>query len=87
MAQVEQVEVKLLKYTFQFKRLRWREEFAIKFPPKASPQRIILAHALLEVSGIKPKTSDEAIKVMDAIPMAIVERVFSIWRGTFPPAR
>jgi len=87
MTQVEQVEVKLLKYTFQFKRLRWRQEFAIKFPPKSTPQRIILAHALLEVSGIQPKTLDEAIKVMEAVPMAIVVRVFRIWKGTFPPAR
>ncbi len=87
MEQAEFVEVNLLKYIFKFKRMRWREEFAISVPPKASPQRIILAHALVEVSGIKPKTVSEAIQVMDSVPMAIVERVFRIWKGSFPPAR
>jgi hypothetical protein len=82
-----EVEVKLLKYTFRFKRLLWREEFAIKFPPKANPQRVVLAHALLEVSGIKPKDADEAKRVLDAVPMAIVERVYRIWKGSFGPAR
>jgi hypothetical protein len=82
-----EVEVKLLKYTFRFKRLLWREEFAIRFPPKANPQRVVLSHALLEVSGIKPKNYAEASKVLDAVPMAIVERVYRIWKGSFPAAR
>jgi hypothetical protein len=85
--QLEQVEVKLLKYTFRFKRMRWQEESKIEFSPKKSPQRIVLAHALLEVAGIKPKTLEEANRVMESIPSAIVERVFKIWKGSFPPAR
>ena len=87
MGHLEQVEVKLLKYTFRFKRMRWQEETAIRFLPKKSPQRIMLAHALLEVAGIVPKNLEEATRVMDSIPAAIVERVFKIWRGSFPPAR
>lgn len=82
-----EVEVKLLKYTFRFKRLLWREEFAIKFPADANPQRIVLAHALLEVSGLKPSNTAEALKVLNAVPMAIVERVYRIWKGTFPTSR
>jgi hypothetical protein len=87
MEQLEQVEVKLLKYTFQFKRMRWREHAAIKFEKGKDPQRIILANSLLEVSGIKPKNLEESMRIMDAIPAAIVERVFKIWRASFPPAR
>lgn len=84
---VEIVEVKLLSYKFQFRRIRWREQAAIHFDKKKDPQRVLLAHALLEVSGIKPKDSAEAVRVMDAIPAAIVTRVFKLWRGSFPPAR
>jgi hypothetical protein len=87
MGQQEQVEVKLLQYTFRFKRMRWREEFAIKLTPNKNPQRILLAHALLEVSGLKPASVDEALQVMEAVPMAIVERVFRIWKGSFPASR
>jgi hypothetical protein len=85
--QIKQVEVKLLQYRFVFRKLVWREEFAVKFPPKANPQRVMLAHALLEVSGIKPKNVEEALRVLDAVPIAIVERVFRIWRGSFPASR
>lgn len=87
METLEQVEVKLLNYTFRFKRVRWQEQAAIHFDKKKDPQRVLLAHALLEVSGIKPKDAAEAIRVMDAIPAAIINRVFKLWRGSFPPAR
>lgn len=83
----DQVEVKLLQYIFKFKRLKWREEFAIIFPPKVSPQRIVLSHALLDVSGIVPKTPEEAMKVLNAVPIALVERVYRIWKGSFPASR
>jgi hypothetical protein len=87
MESMEQVEVKLLEYTFKFKRMLWREDFAIKFPPNKDPQRVMLAAALLEVSNLKPKDFDDALRVMDAIPAAIVNRVFRIWRGSFPSSR
>jgi hypothetical protein len=86
MEQMEQVEVKLLKYTFLFKRMRWLDDSTIKFEGRNS-QRVVLAHALLKVSGITPKDLQEALRVMDAIPAAIVDRVFRLWRGSFPPAR
>jgi len=47
----------------------------------------MLAHALLGVSGLTPKNIEESLRIMDSIPPAIVERVFKIWRGSFPPAR
>jgi len=86
MEQLEQVEVKLLNYTFQFKKMRWREHAAIKFEKGKDPQRILLAHALLTVSGIKP-SFEEAMRVMAAIPAPYVDRVFKVWRSSFPPAR
>ena len=87
MGQIEQVEVKLLNYIFKFRRLTWREEFAITFPKGGNPQRVILAAALAEVSGLVPKNFEEALKVFDVVPNAIITRVFKIWKGSFPPSR
>ena len=84
---METVEVRLLHYIFSFKGMKWREHAAIKFEKGKDPQRILLAHALLEVAGIKPKNTAESMRVMEAVPAAIVERVFKIWRAAFPPAR
>lgn len=83
----ETIEIKLLNYCLIFKKMRWREHAAIKFEKNKDPQRILLAHALLEVSGIKPKNFEESMRVMDSIPAAIMDRVFKIWRASFPPAR
>jgi hypothetical protein len=87
MKQLDQVEIKLLNYAFKFKKLYWREEFAIKLTPESYPPRIILAHALLEVSGIVPTDANEALRVLDAMPIAIVDRVYRIWKGSFPASR
>ena len=87
MGQEQQVEVKLLKYVFQFRGIKWREHASIPFTKGKDHQRLLLAYALLTVAGIKPKNVEEATRVMDAIPAAIVDRVFKIWRASFPPAR
>lgn len=84
---MDTIEVKLLKYNFTFKRLKWREEFAIKFQPKKDPIRVVLAYALIEVAGIKPKDLIEAQRVIDAIPTAIATRVWKIYKGGFPASR
>ena len=81
------VDVKLANYQYRFKRLRWREEFAIVFPPNKDPYRVVLANALVEVSGLKIKSLEEAFKVLDAVPSAIVERIFKIYKGSLPASR
>jgi hypothetical protein len=81
------VDVKLLRFDFRFKRLLWREEMAIKLNKKKDPLRTILSHALVEVSGLKPESLEKAEKVIEAIPEAIAERVWKVYRGSFPAAR
>ena len=81
------IEVKLLQYEFKFRRLTWREEFAIKQVPQRDPVRVYLAHALDEVSGLRPKDATEAMRVMDAVPLAIVNRVWKLYKGGFPASR
>jgi alpha-amylase/alpha-mannosidase (GH57 family) len=77
----QQVEVKLLNYVFRFKRLKWEEEFAIKFPKNKDQTRIYLAYALVEVSGLKIESLAEATRVISALPTAIASRVFRIYKG------
>jgi hypothetical protein len=81
---MESVEVKLLKYTFRFKPLLWREEFGIKFGKDEDRLRVFLAYALEEVSGIKVKTVAEAKRVLSPIPSSVIQRVFVIYKGSIP---
>lgn len=81
---MELIEVKLLKYAFRFKPLNWREEFSVQYDAKKNRQRTLLAHALVEVSGLKVSSVDEAWKVLDPVPEQILNRVYIIYRGSLP---
>lgn len=81
------IEVKLLHYTFRFKRQMWRDEFNIKFPKGRDQTRVYLAHALVEVSGLPVKSIADATKIIDSLPTAISSRVFRIYKGQLPPNR
>ena len=81
---METVEVKLLQYTFHFRKLTWREEFGIKFEPKENRLRTVLAHALADISGYQIKSIDDAKKVLNQIPTSIISRAFIIYKGSLP---
>src|SRR5271168_4992503 len=81
------IEIKLLKYTFLFRQLSWREEFGIKYDPKKDRMRTLLSHALDEVSGLKVTSVPEATKVLDALPQSVVVRVFILYKGETPEPR
>jgi hypothetical protein len=80
------IEISLLHYTFQFRRLAWREEFSIKFG-KEDPRRVTLATALDNVSGLKINSVDEALKIFKSIPNAVLERAYIIYRYKLPKTR
>ena len=84
---MDTVEVKLLNYTFQFRRLSWREEFGIKFEQKENRLRTVLAYALKDISGFPINTVEEAKRVLAPIPSSIIDRVFIIYKGSMVPAR
>jgi hypothetical protein len=84
---MDYVEIQLLKYKFHFRQLKWREEFLLKFPEKKDPVLVILAHALVEISGLKVTTIEEAQRIIDTLPYAIVTRVFKLYRGSRPLTR
>ncbi len=79
------IEVQLLNYIFQFRQLTWREKFALKFG-KEDPQKIILAAALDNVSGTKT-TFEEAMRIFQKIPPAVLRRAYIIYRYKLPKAR
>ena len=59
--------------------MTWHEEFRIEFP-KGDQTRLYLAHALVEISGLKVDLK-EAKRVMNALPLAIARRIFRIYKG------
>jgi hypothetical protein len=81
------VEVTVLKYQFRFKPIYWREEFGIKPDPKLDRRRQILAHALVEISGLKINDLKEGMSVFAAIPISIIDRIFTVYKGSLPPAQ
>jgi hypothetical protein len=81
------VEIKLLNYTFRFRGLHWRQEFGLAFDEKSDRLRTILSHALVEVSGLPVGSAAEAMKLLKAVPSAIIQRVFVIYKGSLPPPR
>src|SRR5258708_26448553 len=81
------VEVKLLNYNFLFRPMCWREEFKIESGPDVGRLRSTLAHALVEISGLKVESIADALRVMEAIPSAVLYRIFLIYRGSLPAPR
>jgi len=81
------VEVKILQYTFHFRELSWREEGSLKFPKGEDRLRLILSHAMTQVSGLAVATREEAMKVLLAIPSAVIQRMFVIYKGNLPNPR
>ncbi len=80
------IEVILLNYRFKFRRLFWKEEFELDTKNRDG-RRVVLATALVEVSGLKIKNFDDAWRVLEAIPTAILHRVFLIYKGKQPETR
>lgn len=78
------VEVKILKYTFQFRQLSWREETSVQ---NGSRLRGILSKALVEVSGLKVKSPEDALKVLRPLPDTVLQRVFILYKGNLPMPR
>jgi hypothetical protein len=84
---MEPIEVKILQYTFQFRQLSWREENAIVYTKGEDRLKTILSYALVEVSGLKVKSREEAMKVLRPLPSAVVQRCFVMYKGSFPMPR
>lgn len=81
------VEVKLLHYKFRFRKLSWREEFHLQISPGKNPTRVILSHALENVSGLPVRSVTEAAKIFAVMPLPVVSRVYRIYKGLLPSSK
>jgi len=80
------VEVCLLNYKFRFRRLTWLEELNLVIPPGKNSMRVVLAHALENVSDLKA-SPEEAEKIFAVMPLPVVSRVYRIYKGSLPTNR
>ena len=80
------VDVKLLKYKFTFRQLAWREEHTIKFEGKDA-RRVLLSSALHAISGLVVPYYEEAYRVIEAITIPTLNRVFVMYKGGLPDSR
>ena len=82
------IEVKLLNYKFLFRPVFWREEFKADAGPRDGDRlRALLSRALVEVSGLKIASPEDAMRVLKAIPLTVIYRVFLIYKGSLPASR
>lgn len=84
---MDTIKIPILQFVLHFKPLLWREEFGIKFQPNEDRLRTFLAAALVEVSGVKVNTLEEAKKVLAPLPSSVIQRVFVIYKGSLPNSR
>jgi len=84
---MEPVEIKILQYTFRFRQLTWREEADMKFDKPENRLRVMLAHSMIDVSGLKVPTVEEALKVLRTIPATVIQRMWVIYKGSLPIPR
>jgi hypothetical protein len=80
------IEIPLNTYTYRFRRMNWTEEIKLRFKPGEDQRKVVLALALTDVSGLAVSRAD-ALKILSALPEAILWRVWLVYRGNLPPDR
>jgi hypothetical protein len=80
------IEVPLNSYRYHFRRLTWLEETRLSFSKIDDQRKVILAHAMVDISGM-PVTPEEAMQVLKHIPDALFWRIWIVYRGNLPQER
>jgi hypothetical protein len=65
------IEIPLHSLRYRFRSLTWQEEFRIPFSATEDQRKTLLAHALVDISGLKIPSAAEARTVLDQIPPAL----------------
>jgi hypothetical protein len=78
---MDTVEITLLDYKVRFRKLSWREEFAL---PPGSGGLQIMAAAMVDVSGLPVATVADARRILDAVPPTILRRVWILYKAGIP---
>lgn len=77
------IEIPINSYRYHFRRLTWQEEARLKFPKGEDQRRILLAAALVDISGL-PVTPEQALEALRLMPEAIIWRIFVFYGGKLP---
>jgi hypothetical protein len=83
---MELVEIPLNRYRYNFRQLKWPEETRLKFLPGEDQRKVILAAALVDISGL-PIAGSDSRKVINAIPESVLWRIWVLYRGNLPSDR
>jgi hypothetical protein len=81
------IEIPLHSLRYRFRSLTWQEEFRIPFSATEDQRKTLLAHALVDISGLKIPSAAEARTVLDQIPPALFWRIWVVYRGSLPEDR
>jgi hypothetical protein len=72
------VEIPLNSFRYRFRLLPWTEEFEIPFPAGEDQRKILLAHALVDISGLPITSVADASQVLTQLPPAIFWRILMV---------
>ena len=81
------VEIPLNTSVYRFRRLPWTEEARIVVPPGEDARKVLLTHALHDISGLPVDSLEDARKVIAKIPSTLRWRVWVLYRGNLPSER
>jgi hypothetical protein len=80
------VEIPLNSYRYNFRRLTWREEVRLNFAKTDDQRKVIMARAMVDVSGLKV-TPESAMQILNHIPDALFWRIWLLYRADLPRER
>jgi|SRR5208282_2175945 len=81
------IEIPIRKFKYHFRPLTWLEEFSVVYPKDKNPQKVMLAHALVDISGTPVPSVDEAHRMLAPLPTAVISRMFIVYRGNAQVSR
>jgi hypothetical protein len=75
------VDVRLNRYQYRFRKLTYREEFALDRKAGVDGQKTVLASALVEVSGLPIPSPADALRILSTVPVPVLNRVWVLYRS------
>jgi len=80
------IEVPLNRFVYRFRPLPWHEEVRIKFAATDDQRKVLLAQALVDISGLRVSPAD-AMRILNELPEALFWRIWVVYRGNLPMDR
>lgn len=75
------VTIPLNRYLYRFRKLTYREEFALAPGSGAEGRKAVLAAALTEVSGFTIPSAIEANRILGTVPVPVQNRLWVLYRA------